>query len=54
MAKHRDRRAILGWPRKLGNLLLQGVVGYGYRPGRAAVWMLAVLAAGITRVLARY
>jgi len=46
LAKQRRRRKNLGPPGKLTGYLLDGIVGYGYRPGRAFTWLLVLLAAG--------
>jgi hypothetical protein len=46
LAKQRARRRTLRWPRRLPGYLLDGLVGYGYRPLRAVGWGLALLAAG--------
>jgi len=48
LAKLRARRAMLNWPGRLWNYLLDGTVGYGYRPWRAAVWFGLLLAIGTT------
>jgi len=45
-AKHRHYRASRPWYARVFGYLLDGMVGYGYRPGRAALWMLTLLAAG--------
>jgi hypothetical protein len=46
LAKYRHYRASRPWYARIFGYLLDGIVGYGYRPGRAALWMLALLAAG--------
>lgn len=46
LAKQRCRRATLGLPGRLVGYLLDGVVGYGYRPGRAFAWLVALMVAG--------
>ncbi|GGQ27144.1 hypothetical protein [Streptosporangium pseudovulgare] len=46
LAKQRRYRASRPWYARIFGYLLDGMVGYGYRPGRAAAWVLALLAAG--------
>ncbi|MCB5167835.1 oxidoreductase [Streptomyces bambusae] len=46
LAKQRRRRETLPLAAKLWGYLQDWTVAYGYRPGRAAVWMLVVWAAG--------
>ena len=46
LAKQRRRRNTLGPVGKLTGYLLDGIVGYGYRPGRAFTWLVVLLAAG--------
>jgi hypothetical protein len=46
LAKQRDRRAIQTPPRKFWGLMQDMTVGYGYRPFRAATWLIALAAAG--------
>lgn len=53
LAKQRARRATLGVPGRLWGYLLDGIVGYGYRPWIAAVWF-GVLLAGATTVFTLY
>jgi hypothetical protein len=43
LAKARAARATQPWYRRLGGYLLDGLVGYGYRPSRAIGWALALL-----------
>ncbi|MFB7664571.1 oxidoreductase [Kitasatospora sp. NPDC056138] len=45
-AKQRRRRSTLPLPGRLWGLLQDATVGYGYRPGRAALWLLATWALG--------
>jgi hypothetical protein len=40
IAKQRARRRTHGWPEKLWSVLLDGLVGYGYRTWLAGVWLL--------------
>jgi hypothetical protein len=44
--KQRARRTQLALPGRLWNLVLQGTVGYGYRPWLAGCWIIALIAAG--------
>jgi hypothetical protein len=46
LAKQRDRRTTQSIPRRLWGLVQDGLVGYGYRPLRAAGWLIALLAIG--------
>ena len=46
LAKQRRRRSTLGPIGKTTGYLLDGIVGYGYRPGRAFAWLVALLVAG--------
>jgi hypothetical protein len=46
LAKQRRRRSTLPWHGRLWGHLQDGAVGYGFRPLRAAVWLLSLLAAG--------
>ncbi|MBX6384107.1 MAG: hypothetical protein IRZ07_14230 [Microbispora sp.] len=46
LAKHRHYRRSRPWYARIFGYLLDGMVGYGYRPGQAALWMLALLIAG--------
>ncbi|GAA4238277.1 oxidoreductase [Actinomadura meridiana] len=46
LAKARDRRATQGLSRKLVGWMQDGLVGYGYRPFRAASWLIGLLAFG--------
>ena len=46
LAKQRRKRADLGPVGKLTGYLLDGIVGYGYRPGRAFTWLVILLTAG--------
>lgn len=42
VAKQRRRRRELGWRGRTLGWFLDAIVGYGYRPGRAFAWMLAL------------
>jgi hypothetical protein len=46
LAKQRRRRATLPWYGRLWGLVQDATVGYGFRPLRAAVWLLSLLAVG--------
>jgi hypothetical protein len=46
LAKARDRRNTQGLSRKLIGWMQDGLVGYGYRPFRAASWLVGLLAFG--------
>ncbi|TDC55376.1 hypothetical protein E1281_12790 [Actinomadura sp. KC345] len=46
LAKARDRRKTQGIPRKIVGWLQDVLVGYGYRPFRAASWLIGLLAFG--------
>lgn len=46
LAKQRRRRTALTWYGRLWGYLQDGVVGYGFRPLRAAVWLLSLMAVG--------
>ncbi|MFC4536159.1 hypothetical protein [Sphaerisporangium dianthi] len=46
LAKQRARRATTGLAGRLAGLLLDLIVGYGYRPWLAGVWFAVLLAAG--------
>jgi hypothetical protein len=46
LAREREHRAHLPWYGRAWSWLQEVTVGYGYRPLRAAVWLLAFLAAG--------
>ncbi|MDH2427968.1 hypothetical protein [Sphaerisporangium sp. TRM90804] len=46
LAKQRDRRRTLPGYARLWGHLQDGIVGYGYRPLRAAAWLTLLLAAG--------
>ena len=55
LAKFRQRNRVIGWRRwysKLWNYIQDGVIGYGFRPTRAFLWLLVLFAAGA--VLFRY
>jgi hypothetical protein len=55
LAKFRQRNRVIGWRRwysKLWNFVQDGVIGYGFRPTRAFLWLLVLFAAGV--VLFRY
>lgn len=40
IAKQRERRTTLSWPNRVWSVLLDGLVGYGYRTWLAGVWLL--------------
>ncbi|MEH0574193.1 MULTISPECIES: membrane-associated oxidoreductase [Streptomyces] len=46
LAKQRRRRSTLPWYGKVWGRLQDGAVGYGFRPLRAAIWLLSLLAVG--------
>ncbi|HZB31298.1 MAG TPA: hypothetical protein VE465_14130 [Streptosporangiaceae bacterium] len=46
LAKQRDRRRTMSITRKTWGLVQDGLVGYGYRPFRAAGWLITLLAIG--------
>ncbi|TDB92232.1 hypothetical protein [Actinomadura sp. 7K534] len=46
LAKARDRRGTQGLPRKIVGWLQDVLVGYGYRPFRAASWLIGLLVFG--------
>jgi uncharacterized protein YjbI with pentapeptide repeats len=46
LAKQRRRRSTLPWSGRLWGHLQDAAVGYGFRPLRAAVWLLSLLAVG--------
>ncbi|MBX6767578.1 MAG: membrane-associated oxidoreductase, partial [Actinomadura rubrobrunea] len=46
LAKHRRRRATLPWYARLWGHLQDAAIGYGYRPLRAAAWLLALTLLG--------
>jgi DNA-binding SARP family transcriptional activator len=46
IAKHRARRRTLGLPGRVWSLLLDGLVGYGYRTWLAGVWLVGWWLAG--------
>ncbi|MEU9862504.1 membrane-associated oxidoreductase [Streptomyces sp. NPDC047971] len=46
LAKQRRRRATLTWYGRLWGYVQDATVGYGFRPLRAAVWLLSLLAVG--------
>lgn len=46
LARHRHGRPALAWYARSWGYLQDITVGYGYRPGRTALWLLALLAAG--------
>ena len=55
LAKFRQRNRVIGWRRwysKLWNFVQDAVIGYGFRPTRAFLWLLVLYAAGV--VLFRY
>ena len=48
LAKQRRRRPALAWYARAWGYIQDITVGYGYRPVRAALWLLALLALGAT------
>ncbi|MEU2777175.1 hypothetical protein ABZ646_30810 [Streptomyces sp. NPDC007162] len=44
LARHRQRRRSLPWPARLWGYIEDATVGYGYRPRRALMWLLALVA----------
>jgi hypothetical protein len=46
LAKQRHRHRSLALPLRSWGVLQEVTVGYGYRPGRAALWLIALLATG--------
>jgi hypothetical protein len=46
LAKARDRRKTQGIPRKIVGWLQDALIGYGYRPFRAASWLMGLLVFG--------
>ncbi|MEU6034595.1 hypothetical protein ABZ801_04235 [Actinomadura sp. NPDC047616] len=48
LAKHRRRRATLPWYARTWGYLQDATVGYGFRPMRAAAWLVALTLAGGT------
>jgi hypothetical protein len=55
LAKYRQRNNVTGWGRwytKLWNYVQDGVIGYGYQPLRAFLWLVGLFVAGV--VLFRY
>ncbi|WP_406861559.1 membrane-associated oxidoreductase [Streptomyces sp. HUAS MG47] len=46
LAKERRRRATLAWYGRLWGYVQDATVGYGFRPLRAAVWLLSLVALG--------
>lgn len=46
LAKQRRRRVTLAWYGRLWGYVQDATVGYGFRPVRAAVWLLSLLAIG--------
>ncbi|ASR37911.1 hypothetical protein BAY61_26130 [Prauserella marina] len=46
LAKQRRRRAASSFPARAWGVLQDWTVGYGYLPGRAALWLLALLTVG--------
>jgi hypothetical protein len=46
LAKQRRQTAAAGWYARMWGLVQDATVGYGYRPLRAACWLLALLAVG--------
>lgn len=53
LAKLRRRRRTQRLPARLAGFLLDGLVGYGYRPWLAACWLAVLLAAGTAVFTAR-
>jgi len=55
LAKWRRRNQVMSWGRwhvKVWNLVQDGVIGYGYAPGRALMWLVGLLVLGV--LLFRY
>jgi hypothetical protein len=55
LAKYKQRNRVIGWDRwysKLWNIIQDVVIGYGYRPLRAFLWLVGLFAFGV--VLFRY
>ncbi|OAN48877.1 hypothetical protein A6A05_02515 [Magnetospirillum moscoviense] len=50
IAKERDRRPFLQWHKRVLSVLFDVLVGYGYRPWLAAVWMAVFIAGGALAV----
>lgn len=46
LAQYRHRRTTLSWPGRLWSWLQDVMVGYGYQPARAALWLVAMLVVG--------
>jgi hypothetical protein len=46
LAKERRRRTTLSPLRRIAGYLLEALVGYGYRPGLALIWLAVLVAAG--------
>jgi cytoskeletal protein CcmA (bactofilin family) len=46
LAQQRRRRATLAWPARAWGWLQDIMVGYGYQPARAALWLVALLLLG--------
>jgi hypothetical protein len=46
LAKQRHRRSALPLPLRLSGFLQDATTRYGYRPGRAALWLAALIAVG--------
>ena len=53
IAKQRARRRTLSLPGRLWSLLLDGLVGYGYRTWVAGLWLGGVMAGGLGGVRPR-
>lgn len=53
LAKQRRHRATLRWYGRLWGYVQDATVGYGFRPLRAAVWMLSLMAVGSVAYAAR-
>jgi hypothetical protein len=54
LAKHRTRRRTLSAPLRAWGHIQDWMVGYGYRPQRAALWLSALLIAGAIAFAARH
>jgi adhesin HecA-like repeat protein len=46
LAQYRHLRGTMSWPGRLWGWLQDVVVGYGYQPARAALWLVAMLVVG--------
>ncbi|TGA98812.1 membrane-associated oxidoreductase [Streptomyces sp. MZ04] len=54
LARHRRHRTTLAWYAKAWGYLQDFTVGYGFRPGRAALWFLSLLLVGSVTYAARH